>query len=67
MRTDLRPVYTLWVFHPCPSGLCVPMDVRYLADEHAVKDDGTLVIRRKGRFVAAFTKGEWENLRVTAR
>ena len=57
-------MYYVVVFHPCPSGQCTPMDVRYLADFHEVREDGVLVIRRKGRFVAGMRPGEWEDLRV---
>lgn len=57
--------YWLIVFHPCPSGQCTPMDVRYWADEHEVRDDGVLVIwRRGGQFVAAMKPGEWSDLRT---
>lgn len=60
----MEPLYSILIYHPCPSGQCVPMDVRYLADTHEVREDGSLVIRRRGRFVARMKPGEWENLRV---
>lgn len=58
--------YWVIVFHPCPSGQCVPGDVRYWANDHEVRPDGVLVIRRRGRFVAAMKPGEWEDLRQEA-
>lgn len=57
--------YTVVIFHPCPSGRCTPMDVRYLVDRHEERDDGSLVMWRKDRFVARMKPGEWSNLRIT--
>lgn len=60
----MPPLYYVVIFHPCPTGQCTPMDVRYLADEHVIRTDKSLVMRRRGRFVARMRPGEWSDLRI---
>ncbi len=60
----MKPIYSVWITHTCQSGQCPPVDVRYLADEHLVRDDGSLIMRRRGRFVARMKPGEWSDLRI---
>lgn len=62
----MASVYYVVVFHPCLTGQCTPMDVRYLADQHVIRDDGSLIMHRKGRFVARMKPGEWSDLRIEA-